>query len=130
MGEQVRNQQGMWGARRLLAIQLSVALMIACIAAWVKGSASAYSAALGGMCCVVPNAYFARALFLHGGARAAKQIVNGFYRGEALKLMLSAALFTLVFKCFKVDPLVFFVAYIAAQMVFWFAPLIVVNKHK
>ena len=104
--------------------------MIACIAAWVNGATSGYSAALGGLVCVVPNAYFARALFLHGGARAAKQIVNGFYRGEALKLMLSAALFTLVFKCFKVDPPGFFVAYIAAQMMFWFAPLIVVNKHK
>lgn len=130
VGERVRNRQGMWGARRVLLAQFSVALLIAIIAAWAKGTSAAYSAVLGGLVCVVPNAYFARALFLHSGARAAKQIVNGFYRGEALKLMLSAALFTLVFKCFKVDPLVFFVAYMAAQMMVWFAPFIVVNKHK
>lgn len=130
MGELVRNRQGLWGARRLLLIQLGVSMLIACIALWVNSVAAAYSAVLGGLVCVVPNAYFVRALFSHGGARAARQIVNGFYRGEALKLTLSAALFTLVFKCFTIDPLVFFMAYITAQMVFWFAPLIVVNKQK
>ena len=43
---------------------------------------------------------------------------------------ISVALFALVFKYLNVNPLVFFVAYIAAQMVFWFAPLIIVNRPK
>ena len=130
MGDLVKNRQGIWGARRLMLIQFGVSILISCIAVWVYSTTAAYSAILGGLVCVVPNAYFARSLFFHSGARAAKQIVSGFYRGEALKLMLSAALFTLVFKCFNIHPLIFFIAYIAAQMVFWFAPLIIVNKHK
>lgn len=130
MGEIVKNLQGMQGARRLLLVQLGVTLLIAVIARLFGDDTAALSAAAGGLVCVVPNAYFVRKLFRHNGARAARQIVNGFYKGEALKLILSVTLFALVFKFLDVNPLVFFVAYIAAQMVFWFAPLIIVNKHK
>jgi len=126
----VKNQQGMQGARRLLLIQLGVAVLIAVIALCVGNTTAAISAVAGGLVCVVPNAYFVRKLFMHNGARAARQIVNGFYKGEALKLMLSVALFAMVFKFLNTNPLVFFVAYIAAQMVFWFAPLIIDNKNR
>lgn len=120
----------MQGARRLLLIQLGVTILITLIALVAKNATAAISAVAGGLVCIVPNAYFAIKLFRHTGARAAKQIVNGFYKGEALKLMLSIALFAIVFKFLKTNPLVFFVAYIAAQMVFWFAPLIVDNKNR
>ena len=126
----VKNQQGKQGAKRLLLIQLGVTIIIALAALGVVDLVAATSAIAGGIVCVLPNAYFASKLFKHNGAHAARQIVNGFYKGEALKLMLSVALFALVFKYLKINPLVFFVAYIAAQMVFWFAPLIVVNKNR
>lgn len=124
----MKNQQGMKSARRLLLIQLVVTMFIAVGALFIGNATAATSALIGGLVCVLPNAYFVRTLFMHNGARAARQIVNGFYKGEALKLILSIALFALVFKFLKINPLVFFVAYIAAQMVFWFAPLIIVNK--
>lgn len=120
----------MQGAQRLLLIQFGVAMLIAVIAQLVSGITSAFSAIVGGLVCVVPNTLFVIKLFKHNGARAARQIVNGFYKGEALKLTLSILLFALVFKFLKINPLVFFVAYIAAQMVFWFAPLIVITKRK
>ena len=127
-GEIVKNQQGMQSARRLLLIQFGVTVFIALVAVLVRNKTAAVSAVTGGLVCVLPNAYFVSKLFRHNGACAARQIVNGFYKGEALKLMLSVALFALVFKFLNVNPLVFFVAYIAAQMVFWFSPLIIVNK--
>ncbi len=120
----------MQGAQRLLLIQLGVAVLISVIALIVGDVKAALSAVAGGLVCAIPNAYFVSKLFKHNGARAARQIVNGFYKGEALKLILSVALFALVFKYLNVNPLVFFVAYIAAQMVFWFAPLIIVNRPK
>lgn len=126
----MRNRQGMQGAQRLLLIQLGVAVLISVIALIVGDVKAALSAVAGGLVCAIPNAYFVSKLFKHNGARAARQIVNGFYKGEALKLILSVALFALVFKYLNVNPLVFFVAYIAAQMVFWFAPLIIVNRPK
>ena len=124
----MKNQQGMRGARRLLLIQLGVTVLIAVMTGLICDGNAALSATAGGLVCVIPNAYFVNKLFGHHGAHAAKQIVNGFYRGEALKILLSIALFALVFKYLNVKPSAFFVAYIAAQMVFWFAPLIIVNN--
>jgi ATP synthase protein I len=97
---------------------------MAVIALVFIGVEAARSVVLGGVVSVVPNAYFAKKLFQHQGARAARQIVNSFYSGEALKLALTFVLFAMVFKLFNIVPLVFFAAYILAQMVFWFAPLI------
>lgn len=126
-GEYVENQRDVW---HLLAFQLAVSALIALIALVVNGAMASLSALLGGLICVVPNVYFVRQLFKYKGARAAKQIVNGFYKGEALKLLLTIALFVLVFKLIRINPLFFFMAFIAAQMVFWFVPLISNNKRK
>ncbi len=89
---------------------------------------AAQSALLGGLVSIVPTAYFAAKLFKYNGARAARQIVNGFYKGEALKIAMTAVLFTVVFKFFTIIPLVFLSVYITVQMVFWFAPLIFSNE--
>ena len=126
----MKNRQGIQSAQRLLLIQLGVTVLIATIVLLISNATDATSAIVGGMVCLVPNVYFASKVFEYNGVRAARQIVNGFYKGEALKLMLSVALFAMVFKFLKVNPLVFFVAYIAAQMVYWFAPLIIVNKNR
>jgi ATP synthase protein I len=86
------------------------------------------SALLGGLVYIIPNAYFASKLFKHQGARAAKQIVSSFYKGEALKIVLSIFLFTAVFVLFRITPLAFFISYITVLMTHWLAPLIIVNK--
>ncbi|ETO92098.1 F0F1 ATP synthase subunit I [Legionella oakridgensis] len=128
MGGLVKNQQGLRSAQRFFACQLGVTVLIAVLAALVSGRMAALSAMMGGMSSALPNAYFARKLFRYQGARAARQIVNNLYKGEVLKIILSIILFALVFAFFKVVPFAFFAAYIMAQMIFWFAPLIFVNK--
>ncbi|WP_237758321.1 F0F1 ATP synthase subunit I [Legionella londiniensis] len=124
----MKNPQRLRGVRRLFAWQLGMALLLGMIAAVSFGTKAGLSALLGGLVSVIPNAIFAWKLFQYQGARAARQIVNSFYKGEALKITLSAVLFALVFIFFAVVPLIFFAAFIAAQMVFWFAPLIFDNK--
>lgn len=126
----MRNQQGLQGAWRLVAWQIGVTVVCAVAAILLISIKAGLSALLGGLVSAVPNAYFARKLFKHQGAQAAKQIVNSFYKGEALKIILSITLFVLVFKYFNIVPLVFFIVYIIAQAVFWFAPMIFVNKRK
>lgn len=127
-GRNLKNQQGMQGARRLLACQFSITVLVAILSSLVSGATAAVSALLGGGVCIVPNAYFARTLFRYQGARAAKQIVTRFYKGEAMKMVLTIVLFTVVFKLFTIIPMVFFAVYIVVQMTFWFAPLIFDNK--
>ena len=100
------------------------------IALLFSGMLAAISAGLGGLVSIVPNAYFARKLFQYQGARAARQIVNNFYKGEAMKLLLTVALFAMVFKWFNIVPWVFFVVYIVTQMVFWFSPLIFNHQNR
>jgi ATP synthase protein I len=125
----VKNQHGLRGARRLLVCQLSMTMLVATIAALFWSMTAARSALLGGLVSIVPTAYFATTLFKHQGARAARQIVNSFYKGEALKIALTVILFALVFKFINIIPLVFLSVYIMVQMVFWFAPLIFSNGH-
>lgn len=127
IGDDVETQRDVW---YLLLYQLGVSVLIALIALAIKGTTASFSALLGGLVCILPNLYFVRLLFRYKGARAAKQIVNSFYKGEALKLVFTIALFVLVFKWFKISPLMFFAAFIAAQMVFWFIPLISNIKRK
>ena len=116
------------GIIRLWIIQLATTLCIAgffLIAYDIKASASAL---LGGLVYIIPSAYFASKLFKYQGARAARQIVNSFYKGEAAKIFLSMLLFTLVFALCRVTPLAFFTSYILLLMTHWISPWIIVNK--
>lgn len=116
------------GIVRLWLVQISVTSVIAVLCAITYGAHAAISALLGGIVYIVPNAYFASKLFKYQGARSAKQIVNSFYKGEALKIIISIFLFTAVFVLFKITPLAFFVSYIVILMTHWFTPLIIINK--
>lgn len=118
------------GIVRLWLVQLGVTLVFAMLVAIAYGANAALSALLGGMICIVPNAYFALKLFKYQGARSAKQIVNSFYKGEALKIIISIFLFTAVFIFFRITPLAFFGSYILILMTHWLTPWIIVNKQK
>lgn len=116
------------GFIRLWAIQLTVTFLLVLLFAITSNTNAAISALLGGLICIIPNAYFANKMFKHQGARAAKQIVNSFYKGEAMKIVISVFLFTTVFVFYRITPLAFFVSYIVVLMTHWLAPWIIVNK--
>lgn len=118
------------GLTRLWLIQLGVVVVFALLCVVFYTSKAAVSVLLGGAVCIIPNIYFASNLFKYHGAKAAKQIVNSFYKGEALKIVMSIFLFTLVFVLCTIDPLVFFAAYIAVQITHWLTPWIIINKQK
>lgn len=128
VGEYVNKRLSKRGIMRLWVVQLGVTLILAVLYALMLDTKAASSALLGGMVCIIPNACFAILLFRHQGARAAKQIVNGFYKGEALKIIMSIFLFTAVFGLCRITPIAFFSSYIIVQMTHWFAPWIIVNK--
>lgn len=126
----MKNEQGIQGAGRLFRAQLIVVLAVSLIIWLVLGVHSAWSMVIGGLVSAVPNLYFARVLFRFHGAQQAKNIVNSFYKAEAMKLLLTFSLFAIIFKYLNVVPLVFFAGFIVAQMMFWFAPLIIGHKQK
>lgn len=86
------------------------------------GKQGALSGFLGGMAAFVPNAYFALRIAKSSG-KPARKIVNAFYAGESGKLLLTAALFVLIFRVPNIQILPLFAGYAAALTVFWFALL-------
>ncbi len=126
----MNNGHGLKGAVRLFRMQWVIIFVISIITLLVSSVQAAVSVLLGGLVSIIPNMYFARMLFKYHGAQAARKIVNSFYKGEAIKMLLTVSLFALVFKSLKVVPLAFFAGFIVAQLLIWFAPLFFDNKRK
>lgn len=102
---------------RLLVIATVMTLLFASREAGLSLLAGAGIAVIG-------QSYFVWRAFRHAGAISAKQIVQGFYRGEAGKFMLTAALFATVFLAFDaVKPGWLFTGFILEQLVAWIVPL-------
>ncbi|MEC8859728.1 MAG: ATP synthase subunit I [Pseudomonadota bacterium] len=88
---------------KVAAFQLLFLLLISALAAILAGWVSAYSLLIGGLISLIPGTLFASRVFKYRGARAAQMIAREVYRGEAIKLVLSAASFALSF--IYVEPL-------------------------
>jgi ATP synthase protein I len=113
---------------RLIGAQAGATLIIS-LGFLLKDQVAAYSALLGGFIFVLPNIYFAEKAFAHTGARAARQIVNSFYKGEAVKIALTAVLFTVVFVLVKpLNVLALFVTFIIVLTTNWLAPLLLSHQ--
>ncbi|CAE6955074.1 MAG: F0F1 ATP synthase subunit I [Pseudomonadaceae bacterium] len=118
-----------WPVFPVLVVQLIVALLLAAVFWQWRGPIAGYSGLCGGLIAWLPNVYFAHKAFRFSGARAAQAIVRSFYAGEAGKLILTAALFTLTFAGVKpLDALAVFGVFLLTQLVNWFAPLLMKTR--
>lgn len=107
---------------KILGYQLLIILVISlgfAIGEWQK----ALSPALGGLAAFIPNLYFALRI-AGSGEQEARKILRSFYTGETVKLLLTAALFMLIFQIPNIEILPLLTGYIAALSVFWFALLL------
>ncbi len=110
--------------RRLLLIQLSIAAIFP-MALLPFGINAALSAAAGGLASLLPNLYFAYRTFKYSGARSAQMILRAFYSGEAIKLVMTALIFAVVFKYLKtLNVAALFGGFIMVQMAVWLTPLL------
>ena len=96
---------------------------------WIKSPVAAYSALAGGFIFLLPNVYFAIKAFRYSGARAAKQIMGSFYKGEAGKLILCAVLFAIAFKSIKpIDESALFLTFAIMLVTNWLTPAVMGGK--
>jgi len=116
-------QPGRVIANRLLVLQMMLAVLGALGFLLVDFKAG-YSALIGGIICVVPNMVFVIYAHRYGGARAAKSIASSFYKGEALKIMLTAILFagTFILIPISIGPLM--TIYVICLSAFWVSPFL------
>lgn len=102
---------------RALLIQVLACCILGAILWGVIDFKAAYSALLGGLAAVIPNAYFTYKAFRYFGARSVNAVIQSFWAGEAGKTVLTAVLFAVLF--IGVKPLnigMVFVGYILVQI--------------
>jgi len=75
---------------------------------FVWGINSAKSSLIGGFVVIIPNVFFAFKAFRYAGARSSKKVLESFYSGEKMKILLMAILLALTFKIFPIEPIAFF----------------------
>ena len=108
---------------KILGYQLLLIALLSVGIAVFWGAQKALYSARGGLAAFIPNFYFALRINKSAG-QAPRKIVNAFYVGESGKLILTAALFVLIFQVPKIEILPLFAGYVVALSVFWFALLI------
>lgn len=105
---------------RILSYQILIIIIITAGFAIFGGWQKAISPALGGVAAFIPNLYFALRVRRTAG-REPKKIVRSFYAGESGKLLLTAALFIMIFQIPNIEILPLLAGYVPALSAFWFA---------
>jgi len=103
---------------RVLIGQLGVGVVLAVVFWGLNGHVAGYSALLGSLACVIPNAFLALRLVVPRRDPGARALIRAAYIGELGKLALTVLIFSIVFAL--VRPLAavpFFAGFIAAQLV-------------
>jgi ATP synthase protein I len=88
------------------------------------------SALIGGGIFVIANTAFALCAFLFSGARAAKLVVASFYSGEVLKILLTVALFSVVYLYAEVELVPLKLTYLLVLGINILAPVLFINNNK
>ena len=102
---------------RVLLFQLGLSMVVAVLFWGLNGYVSGYSAMLGGLTCVIPNAFLALRLTVPRRDSGAGALMRAAYVGELGKLALTIIMFIMVFTL--VRPLAagaLFAGFIAAQL--------------
>ena len=70
----------------------------------------AYSAAVGGLICVIPGAYLAARMFRDGRGRSPVHVLWSFYLNEVVKIALTVVMFAVAILYLELNLLVMFLA--------------------
>lgn len=100
-----------------------VVLLTTLVIYFIWGSAYAKSALAGGVVAIVPNIVFAIKAFQYAGAQSSKKVVESFFSGVKLKMVLTALLFALAFKFLVLLPIPFFVIFCMVMIMPLISPL-------
>lgn len=110
--------------RRLLGMQ-ALLIAVVTVSAWMLGGgASARSAMFGALVAFLPNVYFAVKFGRKDPRKTAREVVKAFYLGEAVKLIITALLFVLIFQLPGIVYPALFAGFISVIAVFWLALLL------
>lgn len=114
----------------LILIAQFVVVIIASIALLGLGLALAFSVFIGGLICILPNAYLAYKLTVRRTADPQK-LINTLYTAEISKIIITGALFAVVFATQEwILPGALLGGYGLAQLTHWLTPVFSNLKQK
>lgn len=90
------------------ALAISVVLLCSLVSYFIWGFAYVQSILAAGVVAIIPNIVFAFKAFKYAGAKSSKLVVESFFSGVKLKMVLTALLFVLAFKFLVLLPIPFF----------------------
>ncbi len=107
-----------------LVLAQFIATLVAAALGLISGLVTAYSLLVGGLVCVLPNTWYASSLYVQSRnssgdpAEDASRFLGAAYKGEAIKILLTGALFALVFSQLKpLNVIAVFAGYIICLLV-------------
>ena len=104
---------------KISVLQLLILILATAVLSYVDW-VMAYSAGLGGLAAILPQAYFAVSVFRYRGARSASAIAKSSYRGEVGKYVLTAIGFALIFSLVRpVHGFAVFAGFCAMIVIQW-----------
>lgn len=113
--------------RKIALIQslftMSIVLLTTLIIFFIWGAAHAKSALVGGIVALIPHIVFALKAFKYAGAQSSKKVVESFFSGVKIKMVLTALLFALAFKFLVLLPIPFFVMFCMVMIMPLIAPI-------
>jgi len=95
-------------AYQQIGLIILVVFVFTLISYFCWGLSYAISALAGGAIGIIPNFIFAYKAFKFAGAKSSKLVVESFFSGVKLKMVVTALLFSLAFKFLVILPLPFF----------------------
>ncbi|EEX95208.1 F0F1 ATP synthase subunit I [Vibrio orientalis CIP 102891 = ATCC 33934] len=117
-------------AKQLLLIEAGAVTLVAAGMTIAVNTEWGVSALIGGSIFVIANAVFALCAFLFVGARATKMVAVSFYTGEALKILITVALFSVVYMYMQVELVPLKLTYLLVLGINIFAPALFINNKK
>ena len=103
---------------KVLVGQLGVGVVLAAVLWGLYGNVAGYSALLGSLTCVIPNAFLVLRLVAPRRDPGARALIRAAYFGELGKLGLTVLMFSAVFVLVRpLSPAALFAGFIAAQLV-------------
>ena len=116
-------RRGRKSAYKLVIIQAAIVGVTSILLFALWGFQYGLSAFAGGVIAVLPNFVFATLAFSHAGASASGKVVQAFFLGEAVKLLLTIVLFAIAFGLLDMVFAPLFATYALGILVPWAVPL-------
>jgi ATP synthase protein I len=115
---------------KVLVLQIGIGVVLAAALWGLYGHIAGYSALLGSLTCVIPNAFLALRLIAPRRDPGARALVRAAYIGELGKLGLTVLMFSIVFVLVRpLNVAALFAGFIAAQLM-TFAGLLLGSKQE